>query len=50
VTQLGQSTNRIVRVYRVKDRAYYLAVEGAFIPNDAKYVAMFFDTFYVTPK
>lgn len=44
------ATNRIVRVYRVKDRAYYLAVEGAFIPNDAKYVERFFDTFYVTPK
>lgn len=44
------ATNRIVRVFRVKDRAYYLAVEGAFIPNDAKYVEMFFDTFYVQPK
>ncbi len=38
----GGATNRIVRVYRAGDRAYYLAVEGAFVPDDAEYVVAFF--------
>lgn len=40
----GGATNRIVRVYRAGDRAYYLAVEGAFVPDDAEYVVAFFSS------
>ena len=45
------ATNRIVRVIRVRtqNKAYYLAVEGAFIPADAKYVRKFLDSFTLTP-
>ena len=44
------ATNRIVRVFRVKDRAFYLAVEGAFIPGDARYVKDFFNSFEIAPR
>ena len=39
------TTNRIVQVYHFRDRAFLLAVEGAFIPSDADYVRRFFDSF-----
>jgi hypothetical protein len=41
------ATNRIVRIYRSKDRAYYLLVEGAGIPMDHADVRKFFDSFYL---
>ncbi len=44
------ATNRIVRVFRAGDRAFYLAVEGAFVPDDAGYVRTFFDSFRIEPK
>lgn len=44
----GGATNRIVRVYRAGDRAYYLAVEGTFVPDDAEYVVAFFSSFSVS--
>ncbi|WP_088253880.1 hypothetical protein [Fimbriiglobus ruber] len=42
------ATNRIVRVYRIGPRAVYLAVEGAFVPDDADYVRAFFESFVVS--
>lgn len=47
ITLPDGATNRIVRVIRVRtqNKAYYLAVEGAFVPADAKYVRKFFDSF-----
>lgn len=44
------ATNKIVRVFRVRDRAYYLAVEGVFVPVDAKFVGKFFDSLQIEPK
>lgn len=41
------TTNRIVQVYRSRDRLFLLTVEGAFIPSDASYVRRFFDSFEV---
>lgn len=46
-------TNRIVRVYRVRHRGedlfFYLAVEGAFVTPDAKYVQDFLKSFSLRP-
>lgn len=44
------ATNRIVRVYRAGDRAFCLGVEGAFVPDDARYVEEFFNSFLIDPK
>jgi hypothetical protein len=44
------ATNRIVRVYRAGDRAFYLCVEGAFVPDDARYVEKFFKSFLIEPR
>jgi hypothetical protein len=44
------ATNRIVRVFRAGDRAFYLSVEGAFVPDDARYVREFFDSFLIDPR
>jgi hypothetical protein len=44
------ATNRIVRVYRAGDRAFCLCVEGAFVPDDARYVEKFFNSFLIDPK
>lgn len=40
-------TNRTVRVFRLGKRVYYLAVDGAALPPDAKDVRKFFDSFYM---
>ena len=46
-------TNRIVRVYRVRHRGedlfFYLAVEGAFVSAEAKYVQDFMKAFALRP-
>jgi len=42
------ATNKVVRVFRFhvkgSDRAYYLAVEGVFLPVEAKFVSEFFNS------
>lgn len=44
------ATNRVVRVYRIGERAFYLAAEGAFLPQNGHDVEVFFGSFYVRPK
>jgi hypothetical protein len=44
------ATNRIVRVYRADDRAFYLAVEGVAIPDNARYVTRFLESLSLQPK
>lgn len=41
------TTNRIVQVYRSRNRLFLLTVEGTFIPSDASYVRRYFDSFEV---
>jgi hypothetical protein len=43
------ATTRLVRVVRVNRQAFYLAVEGAFIANDHRFVSEFFKNSAVTP-
>jgi hypothetical protein len=50
LTLPDRATNRIVRVFRAGDRAFYLAVEGAFVPDDAGYVRDFFESFLIDPR
>ena len=45
-----RATNRIIRVFRAENRAFYLAVQGVAIPDDAPYVTRFFTSFYIAPK
>jgi hypothetical protein len=42
-------TNRTVRVFRVGQRAFYLAVDGTHLPPDASDVRKFFNSFYLNP-
>lgn len=47
LTEPDGATRRFVRVYCYKQKVFYLAVEGPFLPADADYVKKFFNHFYV---
>ena len=46
----GDGRNRVVRVYRVRGQAVYLAVEGPFLPPDAPDVQFFLNSLRVPLK
>ena len=44
------ATNKHVRIFRIKDRAYYLSVDGVFLARETDCVNWFFDSFELGAK
>ena len=44
------ATTRVVRIFRARRSAFYLAVEGAFLTGDARNVRTFFEKFQIQPN
>lgn len=50
ISLADRASTRSVRVYRVRERIFVTAVEGAFLPPDSRDVQKFFVMFYITPS